>query len=107
MTRTIDPDDPVALRRNSFCRWAEAVGFQNVIVGNLGDPNSLEMRFSRGTNDLCNTAADAERWVDYIARGSQCQIEPGQIFTIVQGEQIAARFRLRPSPQPEHCAQPR
>ena len=102
MTRTIDLVDAVARRRNSFHRWAEAVGFQNVVVGNLGDPNSLEMKFRRGTNDLCNNAADAERWVEYIARGCQCQIEQGQIFTMVQGNQIAARFRLRPRPQPEH-----
>ena len=102
MTRTIDLVDAVARRRNSFCRWAEAVGFQHVVVGNLGDPNSWEMKFNRGTNDLCNNAADAERWVEYIARGCQCQIEQGQIFTIVQGDQIAARFRLQPRAQPEH-----
>ena len=96
MTRTIDLADPAARRRNSFHRWAEAVGFAGVEVRNLGDPNSLEMHFSRGTNDLCNTAADAERWVEYIARGCQCQIEQGQIFTIVQGDQVAARFRLQP-----------
>ncbi len=35
-----------------------------------------------------------------ISLACQCQIEPGQFVAIVEGERIAARFRLQPRPQP-------
>jgi len=93
-------DDPVELRRNDLRGWTEAAGFADIDVRNLGQPGFWEMRFSRGTNTECTTAAEAERWFGYIARGCQCQIEPGQFVAIVEGERIAARFRLQPRPQP-------
>jgi hypothetical protein len=99
----IYPEDPVELRRNDLRGWAEAAGFVDVDVRNLGDLNGWEMRFGRGNNAECRTAAEAERWVGYIARGCECQIVPGQFVAIVQGDQIAARFRLQPRPQPEQA----
>lgn len=98
--RNIYPDDPMELRRNELRGWAEAAGFQNIDVRNLGVPDFWEMRFDRGTNAECTTAAEAEGWIGYIARGCQCQIEPGQFVAIVAGDQIAARFRLQPRAQP-------
>ncbi len=96
----IYPDDPLELRRNDLRGWAEAAGFQDVDVGNLGEPDFWEMRFNRGANAECATAAEAERWVRYIARGCQCQIAVDQFVAIVDGDWIAARFRLQPRPQP-------
>jgi hypothetical protein len=66
-------DDPVELRRNDLHGWAEAAGFSDIDVRNLGQPDFWEMRFSRGTNTECTTAAEAERWFGYIARGCQCR----------------------------------
>ena len=94
--RNIQLNDPIDLRRNELHGWAEAAGFENVDVRNLGDLAGWELRFDRGTNDDCTTAADAERWVGYIARGCGYQFEPGQFVAIVQGEQVAVRFRLQP-----------
>ena len=93
-------NDPVELRRNDLRGWAEAAGFVEIDVRNLGQPDAWEMRFDRGTNAECTTAAEAERWFGYIARGCQCQFEPGQFVAIVAGNQIAARFKLQPRAQP-------
>jgi hypothetical protein len=99
--RDLQLDAPITLRRNDLRGWGEAAGFENIDVRNLGEPDAWEMRFSRGTNTECTTAAEAERWLGYIARGCQCQIEPGQFVAIVEGDRIAARFRLQPIAQPE------
>jgi hypothetical protein len=99
--RNIYPDDPVELRCNDLRGGAESAGFQNIDVGNLGEPDFWQMRFDRGTNDECTTAAQIKRWIGFIARGCQCQIAPGQFVVILEGDRIAARFRLRPRPQPE------
>ena len=98
--RNIYPDDPMELRRNDLRSWGEAAGFTNVDVRNLGQPDAWEMRFDRGTNAKCTTAIEAERWVGYIARGCQCQFEPGQFVALVVGNRIAARFKLQPRPEP-------
>ncbi len=99
----IYPDDPVELRRNDLRGWAEAAHFENVDVRNLGEPDFWEMRFNRGTNAHCATAAEAEYWLGCIVRECECQFVPGQFVAIVQGDQIAARFRLQPGPQPEQA----
>jgi hypothetical protein len=96
--RNIYPDDPVELRRNDLRGWAESSGFQNVDVGNLGEPDFWEMRFTRGANDECTTTAQIKRWIGFIARGCQCQIRPGQFVVSLGDDRIAARFRLRPRP---------
>jgi hypothetical protein len=101
--RNLELDDPVELRRHDLRGWAEAAGFQNIDVGNLGEPDYWEMRCNRGTNAECTTAAEAERWVGFIARGCGCRIEPGQFVAIVHGDQFAARFRLQPGEQPVPC----
>lgn len=99
--RNIYPDDPVELRRNDLRSGAESAGFQNVDVGNLGEPDYWEMRFTRGTNDECTTAAQTKHWIGFIARGCQCRIAPGQFVVMLDGNRIAARFRLRPRPLPK------
>lgn len=99
--RNIYLNDPVELRRNELRGWAEAAGFQNIDVGNLGEPDFWEMRFNRGTNTECTTAAEAERWFGYIAGECQRQIVTDQFVAIVDGDRIAARFRLRPAAPPE------
>ena len=96
--RNIYPDDPVELRRNDLRSGAESAGFQNVDVSNLGEPDFWEMRFSRGANDECTTAAQTKHWIGFIARGCQCRIAPGQFVVMLEGDRIAARFRLRPRP---------
>ena len=95
--RNIQLNDPVELRRNDLRGWAEAAGFQSVDVRNLGDIDGWEIRFIRGTNTECNTAAEVERWLGYIARGCGCQFVPGHFVAIVGDNLIAARFRLQPS----------
>ncbi len=89
-------DDPVERRRHDLRGWAQAAGFTHVDVGNLGEPDFWEMRFRRGTNRECRTAAEAERWLGYIIRGCGCRIERGQLVVLVIGNRIAARFRLEP-----------
>ncbi|HEX5220277.1 MAG TPA: hypothetical protein VFZ59_11970 [Verrucomicrobiae bacterium] len=99
--QNIHLNSAIELRRNDLRGRAEAAGFENVDVGNLGEPEFWEMRFNRGTNTECTTAVEAERWFVYVARGCGCQFEPGQFVVIVDGDRIAARFRLQPTPQPE------
>lgn len=99
--RNIFPDDPVELRRTDLRGWAESAGFQNIDVGNLGEPDFWQMRFNRGANDECTTAAQIKRWIRFIARGCQCQIAQGQFVVILEGDRIAAQFRLQPRPLPE------
>ena len=99
--RNLERDDPVERRRNDLRGWAEAAGFVEIDVRNLGEPDFWEMRFHRGANAECRTAAEAERWLGYVARGCRCRIEPGQFVAIVQCDQVAARFRLQPRAQPE------
>lgn len=101
--RNIHLNDPVELRRDELRGWAEATGFTDVDVRNLGEVDFWEMRFNRGTNKECETAADAERWMRYIAHGCRCRIEPEHIVVIVDADQIAARFRLRPVGPPEQA----
>jgi len=98
--RNIFLNDPVELRRNDLRGWAEAAGFADVDVGNLGQPDFWEMRFNRGRNTECTTAAEAERWLGYIAHGCGCRIEQDQFVALVRGDQIAARFRLQRRQQP-------
>jgi len=97
--RNIQLNDPVELRRNDLRSWAEAAGFADIDVWNLGDLDGWEMRFNRGTNIECTNVVEVERFLGYIARGCQCQIMPGQFVALVHGDRIAARFRLQPRPQ--------
>ncbi len=96
--RNIHVDDPVELRRNDLRGWAEAAGFADVDVGNLGEPDFWEVRCRRGTNRECGTAAEAERWIGYIIRGCGGRIDRHQIVVLVIGDRIAARFRLEARP---------
>ena len=96
--RNIHLNDPVELRHNELRGWTEAAGFVDVDVRNLGAPDFWEMRFNRGTNAECTTAAEVERWFSNLAIEHECQIAPGQFVAIVQGDQTAARFRLQPRP---------
>ena len=96
----IELNDPVELRRNGLRSWAEAAGFTDIDVWNLGDLDGWDMRFNRGTNTECTNVVEVERFLGYIARGCQCQIMPGQFVALVHGDRIAARFRLHPRPQP-------
>jgi hypothetical protein len=98
--RNIQLNDPIELRRNDLRGWAEAAGFADIDVRNLGDLTAWELRFNRGTNTECNTADEAEHWLGHIARGCECQIVPGQFVAIMDGDRIAARFRLQPRPPP-------
>lgn len=97
----IYPDDPMELRRNDLRGWSEAAGFVDIDVRNLGEPDAWEMRFNRGANAECVNAAEAERWLGFIARGCRCQFVPGRFVAIVDGDRIAARFSLEPRPPPQ------
>jgi len=93
-------DFPVCLRRTELSRWAAAAGFEAVNVRHLGEPDSWEMRFQRGTNVECTNLAQIERWLGFVARGSGCRFVPGQFIALVVGDSIAARFRLEPREKP-------
>jgi hypothetical protein len=60
--RNIYPDDPMERRRNELRSSAEASGFANDDLRNLGEPDFWELHFDRGTNAECTTAAEAEGW---------------------------------------------
>jgi hypothetical protein len=96
--RNIHLNDPVELRRNDLRGWAEAAGFTDVDVRNLGEPDFWEMRFNRGTNPECTTAAGVGRWFGELAIQHDCRIAPDQFVAIVEGDRIAARFKLRSRP---------
>ena len=95
----IEREDPIFLRRTELRRWAAAAGFEDVDVRPLGEPDFWEMRFRRGTNVECTNLAQAERWLGFLARGCLCRFVPGQFIAIVDGERVAARFRLEPREQ--------
>jgi hypothetical protein len=94
----IQPNDPVLLRRTELRHWAESAGFENVELCHLGKRDFWEMRFKRGTNAECTNPAEVERWLGFVARGCGCRFILGQFIAIVDGDSIAARFRLRPQP---------
>lgn len=99
--RHLHLNDPLELRRAEIRRQAEAAGFADVDVINLGTPEFWEVRFSPRANVGCTTAAEAERWLIHIIDECQCQVEPGQFVAVVDGNRIAARFRLQQGIQHE------
>ena len=94
--RNIELNDPVELRRNELRSWAEAAGFANIDVWNLGDLDGWEMRFNRGTNTECSNVVEVERFLCYIARGCQCQIMPGQALLSIHWMTPVLSYLLRP-----------
>jgi hypothetical protein len=93
---------PAALvaRRNDFVEWAGAAGFDNIEMRDLDEHDCWEFRCNRGTNAECTTPTQAERWLGFVARGAGCRFVPGQFIAIVDGDSIAARFRLEPRVEP-------
>ena len=91
---------PMVARRNEFIRWAEAAGFEHIEMRDLDEHDCWEFRCNRGTNAECTTPSQVERWLGFVARGAGCQFPPGQFIAIVDGDSIAARFRLEPRVQP-------
>lgn len=96
----VEADDPVLQLRNELRGWAEAAGFQHIDLLHLNDGDWWEMRFTRGTNEEVIDAGQAERWITFVSRGAQCRVAPGQFVAIVEGDHIAARFKLEPRPPP-------
>ena len=88
--------EPLVVRRDEFIEWAGAAGFESIEMRYLDDSDLWEFRCRRGTTDECGSPAQVERWLGYIARGCCCRIAPGQFISIVDGDSIAARFRLEP-----------
>lgn len=88
--------EPLVARRNDFMEWAGAAGFENIEMRDLDEHECWEFRCSRGTNAECTTPSQAERWLGFVARGAGCRFPPGQFIAIVEGDSIAARFRLEP-----------
>jgi hypothetical protein len=88
--------ESLVIRRNEFIQWAEAAGFEDIEMRDLGEHDFWEFRCSRGTNAECTTPAQVERWLGFVARGVGCQFPPCQFIAIVDGDSIAARFRLEP-----------
>jgi hypothetical protein len=78
--------------------WAEAADFEHVTSRNLGSRDFIELRFKRGQNEDCHDAADAERWLGYIARGMGIRIPPGDCVIEMMGDQFAAWFWWEPRP---------
>ena len=92
--------EPLVVRRNDFMEWAAAAGFENIEMRDLDEHEVWEFRCNRGTNAESTTPSQAERWLGFVARGAGCQFPPGQFIAIVDGDSIAARFRLEPREQP-------
>jgi len=92
--------EPLVALRNEFVEWAGAAGFENIEMRNLGEHGFWEFRCSQGTNAECATPCQVERWLGFVARGAGCHFPPGQFIAIVDGDSIAARFRLEPRVQP-------
>ena len=88
--------EALVARRNDFVEWAGGAGFENIEMRHLGENDDWEFRCNRGPNAECTTAAQVERWLGFVARGARCQFPPGQFIAIVDGDSIAARFRLEP-----------
>jgi len=98
----IELNDPIELRRNNLRNEAEAAGFADIDVRNLGNIDGWEMRFNRGGNQ-CATAAEAEVLLNRIVYFCGWRIDPARFVAIVDGEGGAARFWLEPTlPVPAH-----
>jgi len=95
----LEREDPIFLKRTELRRWAAAAGFEDVDVRHFVELDVWEMRFRRGTNVECANLAQAERWLGVIARDCRCQFVSGQFIAIVEGDEVAARFRLQPREQ--------
>jgi len=91
--------EPLVIRRNEFVEWAGAAGFTNIQMRDLDEHHCWEFRCSRGTNAECATLRQVERQLEFVARGAGYQFSPGQFIAIVDGDSIAARFRLEPREQ--------
>ena len=76
--------------------WAEAAEFEEVTSRSLTTPDFVELKFKRGQNVDCHDAADAERWLGYIARGIGFRIPPGDCVVDVTGDQVSAWFWWEP-----------
>ncbi len=96
----IELNDPVELRRNDLRNEAEAIGFADIDVRNLGDLNGWEMRFNRGDNRHCATPAEAESMLNQIAYFCGLHVDPARFVALVDGDRIAVRFWLQPGPEP-------
>jgi hypothetical protein len=92
--------EALVARRNDFIGWAGAAGFAKIELCHLGENEYWEFRCSRGSNVECTTARQVERWLGFVARGSNCRFVQGQFIAIVVGDSIAARFRLEARVQP-------
>jgi len=91
--------DPIAVLRRDLREWSAAAGFHNIVLHNLGKPDTWEMRFELGTNRECDSAELVEKWLGYIARGCGYRIVPGEILAVMLGNRVAARFKLKPREQ--------
>jgi len=78
--------------------WAEAAEFEEVTSRTLTSPDFIELKFKRGQNEDCHDAADAERWLGYIARGMGFRIPPGDCVVTMAGDQFTACFWREPLP---------
>ncbi len=95
MTDTVETDLALHIDLRG---WAEAADFEHVTSRNLGSRDFIELRFKRGQNEDCHDAADAERWLGYIARGMGFRIPPGDCVVEMTGDQFAAWFWWEPRP---------
>ena len=82
------------VRRNEFVEWAGAAGFVNIEMRDLDEHQCWEFRCNRGTNAECTTPRQVKRRLEFVAGRAGCQFHLGQFIAIVDGDSIAARFRL-------------
>lgn len=78
--------------------WAAAAKFEEVTSRSLGTEDYFELRFKRGRNNECTTAAEVEKWLGYIVRGMGFRIPPGDCVVNLTGDQITTWFRWEPRP---------
>src|SRR5512141_884925 len=88
----------LAARRDEFVERAGAAGFEDIEMRYLGENDPWEFRCNRGTNAECTSVTQVERWLRFVGRGAGCQFVPEHFIAILDGDSIAARFRLQTRP---------
>ncbi len=78
----------------------EDEGFANVELAYHIGKDGWDFNASRGTNQDCQTSEQVKAIVARLAGEVNHEIANGLIVALVLGDQIAARFRLQPRPQP-------
>jgi len=101
LLQNLGSDDPIIdVRRRDLIGWLTAANCTILDLRYLGEPEQWEVRFTPAVGEY-GTAAEAERLLRHVASRCRCGIGQEQIVVVALNGEVAARFRLQPTPQPQ------